>query len=63
MAMACGAVISCGVDRKGMPFGIQIIGPNGSDALVLAVAHALEQYFADKADLKRPIPDLAKLRS
>ena len=29
-----------------MPFGIQVAGPNGSDALVLEVAHALEQVLA-----------------
>ena len=62
MALACSCVIPCGVDHKGMPFGIQVMGPNGSDALVLAVAHALEQYFKDKADLKRPVPDLKKLQ-
>jgi Asp-tRNA(Asn)/Glu-tRNA(Gln) amidotransferase A subunit family amidase len=63
MAMACSAVIPCGVDHKGMPFGLQVMAPNGKDALVLAVAHALEQYFADKADLTRPVPDLAKLKA
>tara|TARA_R110001592_G_scaffold248278_1_gene510493 strand:- start:340 stop:1149 length:810 start_codon:yes stop_codon:yes gene_type:complete len=63
MAMACSAVIPCGVDHKGMPFGLQVMAPNGKDALVLAVAHALEQYFADKADLMRPVPDLAKLKA
>lgn len=62
MALACSAVIPCGVDHKGMPFGIQVMAPNGSDALVLAVAHALEQYFAGKADLERPVPDLNKLK-
>ncbi|HBT43453.1 MAG TPA: hypothetical protein DEB21_16065 [Rhodospirillaceae bacterium] len=63
MAMACSAVIPCGVDHKGMPFGLQVMAPNGKDALVLAVAHALEKYFADKADLMRPVPDLAKLKA
>ena len=63
MAMACAAVIPCGVDHKGMPFGLQIMAPNGKDALVLAVAQALEQYFAGKADLMRPVPDLAKLKA
>ena len=63
MALACSAVIPCGVDHKGMPFGIQIMGPNGSDALVLAVAHALEQYFAGKPDLERPLPDLDNLKA
>ena len=63
MVLACSCVIPCGVDHKGMPFGLQIIGPNGSDALVLAVAHALETYFADKPALMRPVPDLSKLKA
>jgi amidase len=55
------AVIPCGVDHLGMPFGIQVAGPNGSDATVLEVAHALEQVLAGNAATARPIPDLAKL--
>jgi amidase len=54
-------VIPCGLDEQGMPFGIQIVGPNGSDGLVLEVAHALEQILADNPLTCRPIPDLAKL--
>jgi Asp-tRNA(Asn)/Glu-tRNA(Gln) amidotransferase A subunit family amidase len=46
-----------------MPFGIQIVGPNGSDALVLDVAHALEQVLAENRETARPIPDLSKLTS
>ena len=61
MALACSAAIPCGVDHLGMPFGLQVIGPNGSDGLVLEVAHALEQVLAANAETARPIPDLAKL--
>jgi amidase len=57
------AVIPCGVDRLGMPFGIQIVGPNGSDTLVLQVAHALEQVLGDIPETARPIPNLSKLLS
>ena len=60
-AIAAAAVIPCGVDPFGMPFGIQIAGPNGSDDLVLRVAHALEQVLADEPATARPIPDLSKL--
>jgi amidase len=60
-AIPAAAVIPCGVDHLGMPFGIQIVGPNGSDALVLEVAHALEQVLAENRETARPIPDLAKL--
>lgn len=52
-----------GVDRAGMPFGLQIVGPRGGDAFVLAVAAALEEAFAADPDLRRPVPDLAKLRA
>jgi Asp-tRNA(Asn)/Glu-tRNA(Gln) amidotransferase A subunit family amidase len=63
MALACSAVIPCGVDHKGMPFGLQVMAPNGRDALVLSVAHALEQYFKGTPDLRRPLPDFDKLKN
>jgi len=44
-----------------MPFGLQIVGPRGGDALVLAVAQALETLLAGDALTARPVPDLAKL--
>jgi amidase len=50
-----------GRDAAGMPFGLQIIGPRGGDALVLRVAAALEAQFADDAELRRPVPDLKAL--
>jgi Asp-tRNA(Asn)/Glu-tRNA(Gln) amidotransferase A subunit family amidase len=52
-----------GRDAKGMPFGLQIVGPRGGDAFVLAVAAALEQAFAGDAALARPVPDLATLQA
>jgi Asp-tRNA(Asn)/Glu-tRNA(Gln) amidotransferase A subunit family amidase len=52
-----------GVDRHGMPFGLQIVGPRGGDARVLAVAAALERMLAGDARTARPVPDLAKLRA
>jgi Asp-tRNA(Asn)/Glu-tRNA(Gln) amidotransferase A subunit family amidase len=57
MALPAAAAIPCGVDHLGMPFGIQIVGPNGSDALVLEVAHALEQVLATNPETARPVPD------
>ncbi len=56
LALACAAAIPCGVDHLGMPFGIQVIGPNGADARVLAVAHALEQVLARDPATARPVP-------
>ena len=58
--LPCSAVIPCGVDEQGLPFGIQIVGPNGSDGLVLEVAHALEQITADNPATRRPIPDIKR---
>ena len=51
-----------GVDRNGMPFGLQIVGPRGGDALVLRVAHELETLLAGDPRTARPTPDLSKLR-
>jgi len=61
MATACGAVLPCGVDDQGMPFGIQVLGPPGADRHVLEVARALEIVLAANPETARPVPDLAKL--
>ena len=53
--------IPCGVDARGMPFGIQVVGPHKSDRFTLAAAHALERLFADDPTLARPRPDLFRL--
>jgi Asp-tRNA(Asn)/Glu-tRNA(Gln) amidotransferase A subunit family amidase len=50
-----------GKDEAGMPFGLQIVGPRGGDAIVLSVAAALESAFAAHTGLRRPVPDLARL--
>lgn len=52
-----------GVDKLGMPFGLQIVGPRGGDALVLRVAAAIEDAFVHDPVLRRPAPDLAALRA
>ena len=52
-----------GLDEKGMPFGLQIVGPRGGDAFLLGVAAAIEAAFAGDAAMVRPLPDLAKLRA
>lgn len=61
MATACAAVLPCGVDDQGMPFGIQVLGPPGADRVVLEVACALEGVLAANPATARPTPDLAKL--
>jgi Asp-tRNA(Asn)/Glu-tRNA(Gln) amidotransferase A subunit family amidase len=53
--------LPCGVAATGLPFGLQIVGPRGGDAIVLSVAAALESAFANDSDLRRPTPDLARL--
>ena len=58
-ALCCAAAIPCGVDHKGMPFGLQIFGPRGSDLQVLEVALALEQVMVG-TDMARPVPKLAR---
>ena len=50
-----------GLDRAGMPFGLQIVGPRGGDAKVLAVAAALERELAGDTRTARPVPDIAAL--
>ncbi|BBK37951.1 amidase [Allostella sp. ATCC 35155] len=52
--------IPCGVDEKGLPFGLQIVGPRGGDAFTLGAALALERLFAEDAATRRPIPDPGK---
>jgi len=54
-------LLPCGVDENGLPFGIQVVGPRGSDAWLLRAAASLERRMADDARTARPIPDLAKL--
>ncbi|MCA3390252.1 MAG: amidase [Roseomonas sp.] len=55
--------IPMGLDRNGMPFGLQVVGPRGGDRLVLGVAAAIEEAFAGDALRCRPVPDLAKLKA
>lgn len=53
--------IPCGLDENRMPFGLQVVGPRGADAFTLDAALALERHFADIAECRRPLPDLAAL--
>ncbi len=52
-----------GVDRAGMPFGLQIVGPRGGDALALSVAASLESLLAGDQRTARPVPDIDALRA
>jgi Asp-tRNA(Asn)/Glu-tRNA(Gln) amidotransferase A subunit family amidase len=55
--------IPVGVDEAGMPFGLQIVGPRGGDAKVLAAAAALEAALAGDPATARPVPDIAALKA
>jgi Asp-tRNA(Asn)/Glu-tRNA(Gln) amidotransferase A subunit family amidase len=55
--------IPLGRDRAGMPFGLQIVGPRGGDALVMAAAAAIEAAVKGDATLARPVPDIAALKA
>jgi Asp-tRNA(Asn)/Glu-tRNA(Gln) amidotransferase A subunit family amidase len=54
--------IPCGTDHRNMPFGLQVVGPHKGDRFTLGAAHALEQAFAADPELRRPRPDLARLK-
>ena len=54
-------VIPCGLDDHGMPFGIQIAGPKGSDRKVMEIAHSLQRFLQARPETARPEPDLEKL--
>lgn len=55
--------LPCGLDEFGLPFGIQVIGPNYGDRRLLSAARALEAVFASDAKLARPIPDFSALKT
>jgi Asp-tRNA(Asn)/Glu-tRNA(Gln) amidotransferase A subunit family amidase len=52
-----------GLDRNGMPFGLQIVGPRGGDALVLRVAAELEALLAADPRTARRVPNIAALKT
>jgi Asp-tRNA(Asn)/Glu-tRNA(Gln) amidotransferase A subunit family amidase len=62
MMLACAACIPCGVDHKGLPFGIQIVAPKRADAMLWEIALSLEQVLAGMPETRRPVPDLGRLR-
>ena len=53
--------IPCGVDRHGLPFGIQLVGRRNEDLKLMHVACALEQVLARNAATRRPVPDVDAL--
>jgi Asp-tRNA(Asn)/Glu-tRNA(Gln) amidotransferase A subunit family amidase len=61
MATPPACALPAGRDHKGLPFGIQVVGPNGADAFVLAVSAALERVLVQNPKTARPLPDISKL--
>lgn len=55
--------LPCGVDHRGMPFGLQMIGAFRGDLELLDAARAFETLFESSDETRRPIPDAAKLRA
>lgn len=49
--------LPCGIDKKGMPFGLQVIGPLRGERELLRTSMALETLF------ERPLPDMDKLEA
>ncbi|WP_420393938.1 amidase [Acuticoccus sp.] len=56
-------VLPCGTDTKGLPFGLQVVGAFRGDAALLDAAAALEAAFGSIDGLRRPRPDLSRLRA
>jgi len=54
--------LPCGVDPQGMPFGLQVTGRFRGDLALLGAAQAMESAFAADQSLRRPRPDIARLR-
>ncbi|WP_395065131.1 amidase [Paraburkholderia silvatlantica] len=55
--------LPCGVDHRGMPFGLQMIGAFRGDLALLDAALAFETFFESSDETRRPIPDAARLRA
>ncbi|MSQ71532.1 MAG: amidase [Betaproteobacteria bacterium] len=53
--------IPCGVDDRGLPFGLQLVARRGQDAFLMQAAMALEQVLAADPVTARPLPNLAWL--
>ena len=49
------ASIYCGLSKKGLPIGLQIVGRQYANSTVLSACHSFEQAFG-----RSPLPDLPK---
>jgi amidase len=55
--------LPCGVDHRGMPFGLQMIGAFRGDLELLDMARSFETLFEGSEETRRPLPDIDKLRA
>lgn len=53
--------LPCGRDARGLPFGLQVVGPFRGDLALLRAGLALEQAFAGHEALARPRPAIDRL--
>ncbi len=53
--------VPCGSDPLGMPFGLQMLGPNRGDDGLLGAAKAFEALFASHPETARPVADMVNL--
>jgi aspartyl-tRNA(Asn)/glutamyl-tRNA(Gln) amidotransferase subunit A len=53
LAGICGLSLPCGLDEKGLPIGLQLMGPAFGEEAVFQVAHAYE--FATDWHHQRPV--------
>ncbi len=43
LAGMCGISVPCGFDNRGLPIGLQLMGPHLGEATIVRVAHAYER--------------------
>lgn len=53
--------LPCGVDEKGLPFGIQVVGKRWDEARLLGIGLALEAAFKGIPGCERPVPSPSPL--
>jgi aspartyl-tRNA(Asn)/glutamyl-tRNA(Gln) amidotransferase subunit A len=47
LSAGCGLSVPCGLDRQGLPIGLQLIGDSLQEATILNTAYAYEQATKD----------------
>ncbi|WP_296933514.1 amidase [uncultured Marinobacter sp.] len=55
--------LPAGLDRNGLPFGLQVIGRRGEDLATLSFARELETVFSGIPEMAPPKPDIERLKN